>query len=202
MKSIRRSFPYKQINKNIVYLAVKIDRGTTTGGCDCDITIQDGENLSVADLFRVESDTVLCHRNCALVLDVLGFLLSLTISSRYYIECNRILRSSIIVHNKEILKDFSLTNSYTLIINNHYTGGRTTTQFHNGACLLKRIGRCPALPLVLGGYWASRREAFAAPWMRCFVVIISIMVKGVKDCTGVTSTCGVYTIPYRRLCFA
>ena len=123
MKSIRRSFPYKQINKNIVYLAVKIDRGTTTGGCDCDITIQDGENLSVADLFRVESDTVLCHRNCALVLDVLGFLLSLTISSRYYIECNRILRSSIIVHNKEILKDFSLTNSYTLIINNHYTGG-------------------------------------------------------------------------------
>lgn len=150
MKSIRRSFPYKQINKSIVYLAVKIDRGTTAGGCDCDITIQDGENLSVADPFRVESDTVLCHRNCALVLDVLGFLLSLTISSRYYIECNRILYSSIIVHDKEILADIFISKSLRLIINNHYTGGRIHTAFS-----VMTLGEIWGLPHFAACFWVE-----------------------------------------------
>ena len=66
------------------------------------------------------------------------------------------------------------------------------------------MGAAPLCRLFLGGYWASRREAFAAPGMRCFVGIISIMVKGVKNCIEVTSTCGVYTIPNRKtvLCLA
>ena len=77
----------------------------TTGGCDCDITIQDRENLPVADPFRVENDTVLCRSNRALVLNLPGDVLSITISSRYYIECNRILCSSRInVHKKIMLK--------------------------------------------------------------------------------------------------